>query len=227
MADISNSKPISTLHLSWAAGFLEGEGSFLGGKGKTSVVCAAQVQREPLERLHALFGGRIVLKNGNPSMKRNPIWYWSVYANRSIQIMMTLFVLMSPRRQKQIEGVLRGWGDRKNIRPRESFLCTRGHALVGENAYVFRGRVSCRECRLAAGRRRNRKVKVFTPYSIRKMKKGQSHYKSKLTDHQVDEIRTEVAGGVKQNATAIKYGVSPQTINDIVGGKSRGARAHG
>lgn len=48
---------ISLVQLGWAAGFLEGEGSFTNGG--SPCVSAGQVQREPLERLSALFGGRI------------------------------------------------------------------------------------------------------------------------------------------------------------------------
>lgn len=53
MLTLFSSKPVSTLQLAWAAGFIEGEGSF------SNTVTAAQVQKEPIERLHALFGGRI------------------------------------------------------------------------------------------------------------------------------------------------------------------------
>ena len=57
--------------LYWAAGFLEGEGGFgmYGPKNAWSVQ-AAQVQKEPLERLKSLFGGSITYES-----KRKPTIY--------------------------------------------------------------------------------------------------------------------------------------------------------
>ncbi len=52
--------------LHWAAGFLALEESF-GNERAQVCVKAAQVQREPLERLLALFGGKIyACKKKNP-----------------------------------------------------------------------------------------------------------------------------------------------------------------
>jgi hypothetical protein len=87
-------------HLWWAAGFLEGEGSF-GGSSTSEMVSATQVQREPLERLQAMFGGTIKKKNRRKPSEQ-PAYVWSVSGARARGIMLTLFVLMSPKRQGQI-----------------------------------------------------------------------------------------------------------------------------
>jgi len=42
----------------WAAGFIEGEGSF-GVSQRTGIVTASQVEHECLERLRRIFGGNI------------------------------------------------------------------------------------------------------------------------------------------------------------------------
>ena len=97
--------------LYWAAGFLEGEGSFYFGKPSKLLVQAAQVQKEPLERLQKFFGGNLRFCDfANRSPKASPYWVWNVASpSKAAGIMMTLFSLMSPRRQEQIKKALSGW----------------------------------------------------------------------------------------------------------------------
>lgn len=95
----------TTSEIYWAAGFLEGEGCFQ--RTATQQVNAAQVQREPLERLQAYFGGTIYLyaaQREGQSQKH----VWSVSGTRARGVMMTLYVLMSPKRQGQIKKALLG-----------------------------------------------------------------------------------------------------------------------
>ena len=89
----------SSKDIYWAAGFLEGEGSFRLARG--TVITAPQVQREPLDRLQKMFGGTIAFrKRENP--KHSDIHIWSVCGSRARGVMMTLYSIMSPRRQEQI-----------------------------------------------------------------------------------------------------------------------------
>ncbi len=92
--------PISTSDLMWVAGFLEGEGSF---SLKTSLqVAAAQVQLWPLERLVKLFGGSIFTEKTPQDRGRHNCSQWYIHGHVAAGVMMTLFTLMSPRRQAQI-----------------------------------------------------------------------------------------------------------------------------
>lgn len=51
---------------------------------------------------------------------------------------------------------------------------------------------------------------------------GLQHWKGKLSDAQIAEIRRRAASGkVKQRNLAKEFGVSPQRINDIVRGRDR------
>jgi len=85
--------------LFWAAGFLEGEGTF----GQHGTVAAEQLHREPLDRLTGLFGGRVVFRaRGN----RKSIWHWRVSGVRGRGVMLTLLPLLSRRRRSQIARVL-------------------------------------------------------------------------------------------------------------------------
>jgi hypothetical protein len=95
--------------LFWVAGFLEGEGSFRCKP--TLTVCASQVQLWPLEKLQSLFGGGIS-SNGTKRQVENGhqlchMWHLSGY--RAAALSMTLYSLMSPRRQQQIATALEFW----------------------------------------------------------------------------------------------------------------------
>ena len=96
----------------WIAGFLEGEGTFGYYDCNNSLtVQAPQVQKEPLERLQKLLGGRIQYRDRrekNP--KWSPCYIWDARPNaRSAGIMMTLYPLMSPKRKDQIKKALFKW----------------------------------------------------------------------------------------------------------------------
>lgn len=87
--------------LTWAAGFLEGEGCFYWRN--TEMIAAGQVQKEPLLWLQQMFGGNIALKKNG----KNAIWSWLVCGSRARGIMLTLFPLMSTRRKEQITTAFR------------------------------------------------------------------------------------------------------------------------
>lgn len=145
MANSDSTPKISTLHLAWAAGFLEGEGSFAGPFGPN--ITAAQVQREPLDRLASLFGGRIYSRKTG-GFSTQPIWIWKLTSHRSVQVAMTLYVLMSPKRQGEIRDALDRWRRARLFKQTGSTTCARGHPLSGKNVYLAAGRyVKCRECR--------------------------------------------------------------------------------
>lgn len=98
----------SIKELYWAAGFLEGEGSFHRnhiGLGSTERVNANQVNREPLRRLLNLFGGTLYNKRERRD-NRQPISAWGIYGARARGAMMTLYLLMSKRRKAQIRKAL-------------------------------------------------------------------------------------------------------------------------
>lgn len=144
-------KPLATEHIYWAAGFLEGEGSF-GFKPKVSApkVQAVQVQQEPLRRLRQFFGG--------PALKRyrrskdethQPIWLWTLNGKSAIGLMMTLYPLMSPRRKRQIRAVLMTWRARPSA-PRYRRACPRGHPYDGMD---INGTRTCSICSNACHKR--------------------------------------------------------------------------
>jgi hypothetical protein len=98
----------------WTAGFLEGEGTFIYNRrkagGGSQMIIAAQKVIEPLERLQKLFGGTIhKSKVSKLRQLRKPddfIYRWYTKAATSRGLMMTLYSLMSPKRQEQIRRAL-------------------------------------------------------------------------------------------------------------------------
>src|SRR3990167_8905889 len=107
---------ISTTNIAWAAGFLEGEGSFYSpGPNTCPTVRASQVQKQPLEKLQKLFGGIIRLVNRHiPTSKA--IYDWQCHGPRAAGIMMTIFQFMSPKRKEQIGKTFSRWKNPKGFK---------------------------------------------------------------------------------------------------------------
>lgn len=108
----------------WAAGFLEGEGSFT--YQASLAVSASQVQRWPLERMASLFGGRISTNGRVTQPQRQLCFVWYLHGHRAAGLMMTLFLLLSPRRRDQIRRALTIWRS-KAVAPSQRLFCPFGH----------------------------------------------------------------------------------------------------
>lgn len=89
--------------LFWLAGFPEGEGSFVKN-ATTERVEARQVNKAPLDLVQALLGGSVKLepRTGN----RSDIWVWNSFGPRARGVALTLYCLLSPKRQEQIRRML-------------------------------------------------------------------------------------------------------------------------
>lgn len=104
---------ISIIEIAWTAGFFEGEAWFgIYNKKCTPVISVSQVQKEPLERLLILYGGSLRPIGGKG--KRQNYWRWEVYGPRAAGIMMTIYSLMSPKRQLTISDIIKSWSTSPN-----------------------------------------------------------------------------------------------------------------
>lgn len=93
----------------WAAGFIEGEGCF-SYHAICAKVSAVQVQREPLNRIQKIFGGRLgVIRRSKKHPNFQDQGYWAIHGKKAIGVMMTIFEIMSPNRKEQIKKVLEKW----------------------------------------------------------------------------------------------------------------------
>ena len=71
--------------LAWAAGFIDGEGSFtIHSKGRYPRLSATQAHEEPLRRLQKLWGGTVgIQRQARPGHKT--VYYWELYGFNKTQ----------------------------------------------------------------------------------------------------------------------------------------------
>jgi len=94
------------IDLAWAAGFLEGEGSFIRD-GRIAAAQAGDQVPDPLIRLQQLFGGSITKREPRSDvLGKQRQWVWTVCGPRARGVMMTIYTFMSSRRKMQIRSVL-------------------------------------------------------------------------------------------------------------------------
>lgn len=96
----------STRDIAWAAGFLEGEGTFRSIR-QSHHVSAGQVNPEPLKRLQNIFGGRITTARIGKNSKQ-PCATWYVCGARARGVMFTVFTLLTARRREQVRVAMSG-----------------------------------------------------------------------------------------------------------------------
>jgi hypothetical protein len=100
------SEPATEADIAWAAGFLEGEGTFTpqGKPPSWGGRCVAANQRntaQPLVRLQKLFGGSV---RWHRSQKA---WAWKASGEKGVNVMLTIYPLLSKRRQRQVCAALK------------------------------------------------------------------------------------------------------------------------
>lgn len=148
----------TTADWAWAAGFLEGEGSFTHDSGPR--ISANQVHRDPLDRLASILGGNV----GGPYDGKGVRQDFHSWALRSRNLIITAFeplcAWLSPRRVEQykqsLETYLMADGSYRLARPCGTRThCPQNHPYAGENLYVQpNGQRVCKTC--TATRRRER-----------------------------------------------------------------------
>lgn len=92
--------------ISWAAGFLEGEGLFACYKNGIRVE-AKQVNKEPLLRLQGIFGGSIKLVTRPEGSMSQDIWIWRACGDTARLTMHFCRPFMSELRGRQIDEALK------------------------------------------------------------------------------------------------------------------------
>ncbi len=103
------------------------------------------MQREPLERLQAIFGGFLNIKK-NPSGS-GPLFFWAVHGKNAAAVTMTVLTFLSPRRYDQAVKLLNKWKAAlgKGYK-RHNTHCSHGHLYDVENTMLYRGK--WRRCRI-------------------------------------------------------------------------------
>ena len=92
---LSATKRPTTLDIAWAAGFIEGEGSFVRKK-----VTAVQVNPQPVEKLKELFGGSLTYRTR--VKPRQPYYRWQIHGARALGFAFTIYPFLSDKRKNQL-----------------------------------------------------------------------------------------------------------------------------
>jgi hypothetical protein len=152
---------MQTNDIHWVAGFLEGEGCF-SCSIRSPKIEASQKQIEPLEKLKRIYGRKI------KSYRKRNINNWTIYGTKAIELMMTLFVLMSTNRRNAIRKVISIWRT-TSIYNRDKKFCKHGHSFSVSNTYfTSRGHRRCMACRrLVSSKKYYRQKKMENIQQIR------------------------------------------------------------
>jgi hypothetical protein len=166
--------------LYWLAGLIEGEGSF--GK-KHSRITIPQVNYAPLERVQKTFGGKVGLSK-RPKRGGRQCFIWYLGGAEARGLMMTIYPLMSPKRQAQIYRPLSFWlTESKRIL---HHLCMNGHPMTEDNTYVYPdGRKVCRIC-LKEHWRKGEKTRRFKKHMTKEQEQQWERQKAYKAAHCVN-----------------------------------------
>ena len=106
--------------MGWAAGFLEGEGYF-GMNTGSPLITAFQLDQEPLRYLKDIFKLG-TLRGPYKTALGKPVYCYKVCGICAVQIMLTIFSLMSLRRKEKIKNIIEKWkmGKRKPYQTRKT-----------------------------------------------------------------------------------------------------------
>jgi hypothetical protein len=99
--------------LAWAAGFIEGEGTFAVFRGGYFKMTAGQVNPEPLRWIQEIFGGSLRIDTPRHQALRQaerpgrqPLWRWVLCGKKAEVMANTMRPWLSTRRLEQLDAAL-------------------------------------------------------------------------------------------------------------------------
>lgn len=94
----------------WLAGILEGEGCFLldysGGDRRRVVVALKMTDKDIVERVQRLFGGRAMRKIQPPNDHHKSLYLVRVQGKKAQEVMRRIYPHMGQRRREKIDSLL-------------------------------------------------------------------------------------------------------------------------
>ena len=143
----------------WAAGFIDGEGWFANQKCMASMR-AKQNSPELLYRLQKIFGGNVdpayTVKSGRYKGKKIAAYYLGT--EKAAGALMTLYPIMSTKRQAEIRKVLQVWKSKplRSCKVISLFgKCAKGHDWIPTNITIRKeSNKTIKQCRLCINENR-------------------------------------------------------------------------
>jgi len=106
-------KDTTEVENAWAAGLLEGEGSFFTKtNGHTPIVSCQMTDLDVLDSLHSLFGGNLRSYDKRESHHKQS-WTWSISGDKAINLLEKILPYMHQRRTEKIHTIIETWNSRK------------------------------------------------------------------------------------------------------------------
>jgi hypothetical protein len=135
MIDETTRKPLSGMDIGWVAGLLEGEGSFFivktrGGKHGITIyryahLVVGMTDLDTIQKFHRIVG--CTAKISSVINKRGKLMYHRAHltGKRAVEWMMTIYCLMSQRRQAAIRKCLDEWKRTPSTEERRRKACVK------------------------------------------------------------------------------------------------------
>lgn len=217
----------------WASGFMEGEASF-GFYNATPIIQVRQCNCECLERLAALFGGKIRSEKIS-AIGKKPIFAWKIWSTKAIGIMMTVYPLMSTVRQEKIVSVIQGWkrlaGTQGESHPRAQVsdavaLAALRRVLQGESIVLVATEIGIRQTtlyNLVAGRARDYLLRELEAEGLSTawMFPDGHLTRTHLADDIIVSAMRRIRDGEALSRVAASLGVNHGVVSQWMSGKSR------
>lgn len=105
--------------IAWAAGILEGEGTF-HAKGNSPRVFCEMTDEDVLIKLQSIFGGTITKQKLRNNWKQT--WRWGVYGSNAQVAMELIRPYLLSRRSARVDEILSAWYDYLESRSKRSDL---------------------------------------------------------------------------------------------------------
>lgn len=226
---------VTMCDIHWAAGFLEGEGSFTLC-GVDPRIQATQVELDPLYKLVALYDGKIYQKKQKSGGLGKKLCHsWVLGGKRGAALMMTIFSLMSKRRQGQIMHVLSSWKSRGATHGSQHYGVTRSDAeaveaikrvLAGESMSSVARSIDVSHATISFWMKGGNRPEIRAllgdlASQIKESSCGQNHYRVTVSDDQALDAMRHVKHGESMYSVGRGIGVTPETISFWMRGLKR------